>query len=140
MSKLTPKEAQEKHARNLKASVPDITLGVDRVTEAPGKKAAAKADKMLARLTESVRDGTWAARVGAVTLEDWKTHMKTKGIPRIAAGIDGAAAKTEDFFSQLFSYQDTLQGTLRGMPDLTLEDSISRMTTWVRGMAKFSKK
>ena len=140
MSRLTPEEAQEKHARNLKASVPDITLGVERVTEAPGKKAAAKADKMLANLTKSVQDGTWAARVGAVTLEDWKDKMRTKGIPRIAAGIDGAAAKTRDFFGQLFAYQDTLQGQLRGMPDLTLEDSISRMTTWVRGMAKFSKR
>ena len=140
MSKLTPKQAQEKHARRLKAAIEDITLGVDAVTEAPGKKAAAKADKMLAKLSESVRDGTWAKRVGAVTLEDWKRHMKEKGIPRISAGIDGAAAKTEDFFSQLFTYQDTLQGTLRGMPDLTLEDSISRMTTWVRGMAKFSKR
>ena len=140
MAKLTPKQAQEKHARRLKAAIADITLGVDRVTEAPGVKAAAKADKMLARLTESVRDGTWAARVSGVSLEDWKRHMKEKGIPRISAGIDGAAAKTEDFFSQLFSYQDGLQSRLRGMPDLTLEDSISRMTTWVRGMAEFSKK
>ena len=140
MSKLTPKEAQEKHARNLKASVPDITLGVERVTEAPGKKAAAKAAKMLANLTKSVQDGTWGARVSAVTLEDWRRHMIEKGIPRISAGIDGAAAKTEDFFSQLFSYQDTIKVKLDKMPDLTLEDSISRMTTWVRDMAKFSKK
>ena len=140
MAKLTPKEAQEKHARNLKASVSDITLGVDRVTEAPGKKAAAKQAKMLANLTASVNDGTWAARVSAVSLEEWKTHMKTKGIPRISAGIDGAAAKTEDFFSQLFSYQDTIKVALDKMPDLTLEDSISRMTKWVRDMAKFSKK
>ena len=140
MSKLTPKEAQEKHARNLKAAVPDITLGVERVTEAPGVKAAAKSAKMLANLTKSVQDGTWGKRVAAVSLEEWKGHMIEKGIPRISAGIDGAAAKTEEFFSQLFSYQDTLQGELRGMPDLTLEDSISRMTKWVRGMAKFSKR
>ena len=140
MSKLTPKEAQEKHARNLKASVPDITLGVERVTEAPGKKAAAKQAKMLANLTAAVNDGTWAARVSAVSLEEWKGHMVAKGIPRISAGIDGAAAKTEDFFAQLFSYQDTIKVKLDKMPDLTLEDSISRMTTWVRDMAKFSKK
>ena len=140
MSKLTPKEAQEKHARNLKAAVPDITLGVNRVTEAPGKKAAAKADKMLANLSEKVRDGTWAARVSAVSLEEWKGHMIAKGIPRISAGIDGAAAKTEDFFAQLFTYQDGIKGELDRMPDLTLEDSISRMTKWVRDMAKFSKK
>ena len=140
MAKLTPKEAQEKHARRLKASVPDITAGVERVTEAPGKKAAAKADKMLANLTEKVRDGTWAKRVGAVSLEDWKKKMIEKGVPNIAGGIDLAAAKTEDFFSQLFAYQDSIKVALDKMPDLTLEDSISRMTKWVRDMAKFSKK
>lgn len=140
MAKLTPQEAQEKHARNLKASVPDITLGVNRVTEAPGKKAAAKSAKMLAGITEAVNSGKWAQRVGAVTLEEWKGHMLNKGIGRIAAGIDGAADKTVDFFSQLFPHQDTISKKLEGMPDLTLEDSINRMTTWVREMAKFSKK
>ena len=140
MAKLTPKEAQEKHARRLKASIEDITAGVARVTEAPGKKAAAKADKMLANLTEKVRDGTWAKRVAGVSLEDWKRHMTEKGIPNIARGIDGAAAKTEDFFAQLFAYQDGIKVELDRMPDLTLEDSISRMTKWVRDMAKFSKK
>lgn len=140
MARLTPGEAQEKWARRLKGAIPDIEAGVDRVTEAPGKKAAAKADKMLANLTESVRDGTWARRVGAVTLEDWKAKMKAKGVGRIAAGVDAAAAKSEDFFSQLFAYQDTVKSKLDAMPDLTLEDSINRMTTWVRDMAKFSKK
>jgi len=119
--------------------VPDIQTGVGRVTEAPGKAAAAKADKMLANLTEKVRDGTWAARVGGVTLEEWKSATLTKGIGRIAAGVDGASDKIEDFFDQLFAYQAGIQSKLKGMPDLTLEDSINRMTTWVRDMAKFSK-
>lgn len=140
MARMTAAEAREKWARRLKGAIPDIEAGVDRVTEAPGKKAAAKADKMLANLTESVRDGTWARRVGAVSLEEWKAHMKNKGVGRIAAGVDGAAAKAEDFFSQLFAYQDSVKGKLDAMPDLTLEDSINRMTTWVRDMAKFSKK
>ncbi len=140
MANKTPAEAREKWQRNLKAAVPDITAGVNRVTEAPGVKAAAKADKMLANLTEAVRNGTWAKRVSGVSLEEWKKLMLEKGIGRIAAGVDGAGDKTEKFFSQLFAYQDTIQGKLKGMPDLTLEDSINRMTTWVRDMAKFSKK
>jgi len=42
-----------------------------------------------------------------------------------------------NFYTQLFPFQDSLAGTVRNMPDLTLEDSISRMTAWVRGMAEF---
>ena len=140
MAKKTPAESAEKWARNLKGSVPDIEAGVDRVTEAPGVKAAAQSAKMLANLTEKVRDGTWAQRVKAVPLEEWQEKMKSKGISRIAQGVDGATAKTEDFFSQLFAYQDSIASKLAGMPDLTLEDSINRMTTYVRDMAKFSKK
>lgn len=140
MAKLTPAQAREKHARNLKASVPDITIGVEAVTEAPGKKAAAQADKMLAKLSEKVRDGTWAARVSGVSLEEWRTKMINKGIPRIAEGIDGSADKVEAFFAQLFPYQDSLKAQVDKMADLTLEDSINRMTTWVRGMAKFKPK
>lgn len=137
MAKLTPKQAREKHARNLKASVPDIQIGVDAVSEAPGKKAAAQQEKMLANLTEAVRSGKWARRVEGVSLEDWKATMLNKGVGRIAAGIDGASEKVEAFFAQLFPYQDTLQAEIDRLPDLTLEDSIQRMTAWVRGMANF---
>lgn len=140
MSKLTPKQAQEKHNRNLKGSLPDMRIGINAVTEAPGKKAAEQADKMLANLTESVRSGKWANNVAAVTLEQWKSDMIDKGLGRVAAGIDASADKVESFFAELFPFQDTLQRKLETMPDLTLEDSIQRMTEWVRGMAGFSYK
>lgn len=140
MAKKTPAEITEKWQRNLKGAVPDIRAGVGRVTEAPGKKAAAAADKMLARLTEKVRDGTWGDRVSSVTLEEWKAQMLNKGIGRISAGVDGAADKVADFHAQLATHQDAIQAKLRGMPSLTLQDSINRMTRWVEEMAKFSKK
>ena len=139
MSRLTPSEAREKHARNLKAAVRDIERGVDRVTEAPGAAAARKQDKMLANVMEAVSSGKWARRVAAVPLEEWKDKMKNKGIGRIASGIDASAAKMEEFYAELFPFQDSLQGKIKGMPDLTLEDSISRASEWMRGMAKFSK-
>jgi hypothetical protein len=140
MARMTPAEAREKWARRLNAAIPDITAGVERVTEAPGKKAAAKSEKMLQGITAAVRDGTWARRVAGVSLEEWKRKMLDKGVGRIAAGVEGASAKSEDFFAQLFSYQDSIKAKLDSMPDLTLEDSINRMTAWVRDMAKFSKK
>ena len=140
MSKLTPAQAREKQARRLKGAIEDMRIGINAVTEAPGKKAAEKADKMLANLTAKVNDGTWARKVSAVTLEEWKKLMLEKGLGRIPAGIDGAADKVEAFFEQLFPYQDTLKAEIERLPDLTLEDNITRMTNWVRGMAKFKPK
>ena len=137
MPKLTPKQAQEKHNRRLKASLEDIRSGIDRVTENPCEKAAAKQEKMLARLTESVNSGKWADGLKSVSLNDWKTKFKDKGVNRISAGIDGAAAKTEAFFGQLFPHIESLQSQVKSMPDLTIDDSITRMNTFVRGMAKF---
>ena len=139
MPKLTPSEAREKHARNLKASIEDIRKGIDRVTVAPGQLAAAKQDKMQARLSEALSSGKWARRVAATTLEDWKKAAREKGVNRIAGGIDAAAAKTEAFYSELFPYEESLQGKIKSMSDVTLEDNIGRAESWMRGMAQFRR-
>lgn len=140
MSKLTPQEFREKHARRLKQSVPDISAGIQRVTEAPGPKAAAKVDKMRTNLLAAIDSGKWGNRLKAVSLEAWKKAALEKGVNRISAGIDGAAAKVEDFAAQLLPFQDKLKADVARLPDVTLEDNIQRMTTFIRGMAKFVKK
>lgn len=140
MAKLTPEQFREKHARRLKASVEDIRSGVARVTESPTAKAASKVDKMRTNLLKALDSGKWAQRLKAVSLEEWKRKMTDVGINRIAAGIDAAAEKVEDFAAQLLPFQDKLSKDIERMPDVTLEDNINRMTTFIRGMAKFSKK
>jgi hypothetical protein len=134
---LTPQQFQDKHNRRLKASIPDITLGVNAVTVSPTSAAAAKQAKMLDRLSTAVNSGKWAASLRAVTLDQWKTATVTKGIPRIAGGIDGSADKVIAFATRLLPFETTLQNTVNAMPDVTLEDSIARMTAWVRGMVTF---
>lgn len=140
MARLTPDQAAEKHARNLTGSTQDIIAGINRVSTPPGQQAAAKKDKMLANLTAAVQSGKWAARVAAVPLEEWKRAALEKGVNRIGPGIAAARAKMTDFFGQLLPYQDTLKQKVDSMPDLTLEDGIQRMTTFVRGMANFKRR
>lgn len=140
MAKVTPQQFQEKHARRLKGSIEDIRNGIERVSTAPTAQAAAKAEKMKARLVESIDNGKWANNLRKVTLEDWKASMRDKGISRISGGIDGAAAKVQDFASQLLPAIDAAKAGISNMPDLTLEDSIARMTAFTRQMAKFRKK
>jgi len=138
--RVTPEEFADKHARRLKAAVEDIRSGVDKVTEAPTAKAAAKQDKMISRLQAAVTSGKWAARLKSVTLEDWKAKTITKGLARIATGIDEARDKQVKFASQLLPFEADLQTKIAKLPDLTLEDSIGRSTAWIRGMAKFERK
>ena len=137
MAKVNAAEFREKHARRLKGSTADIERGIQRVSVAPGKLAAAKADKMKAKIDEAITSGRWAKRVGAVSLSDWQDKAIKKGIPRIASGIDAAAAKVEAFASKLLPAVDAAVNKVKGMPDLTLEDSINRASAYMREMAKF---
>jgi len=139
MAKLTAAEFQEKHARRLKAAVEDVRKGIDRVTENPCEKAAGKQDKMLTNLTAAVTSGKWAAGLKRVSLEDWKKKARDIGVNRIAAGIDGAKEKTIAFAEQLLPHIDREKAKIAGMPDVTLDDNINRMTSFVRGMANFKR-
>lgn len=139
MAKLTAQEFQAKHARRLKAAVEDVRTGIDRVTENPCDKAAAKADKMLANLTTSVTNGKWAAGLKRVSLEEWKRKARDIGVNRIAAGIDGAKDKVVAFAEQLLPHIDREQAKIKAMPDVTLDDNINRMTSFIRGMANFKR-
>ena len=139
MAKLTATEFQEKHARRLKAAVEDVRKGIDRVTESPTDKAAAKADKMLTNLTSAVQSGKWAAGLKRVSLEDWKRKARDVGVNRIAAGIDAAKDKTIAFAEVLLPHIDRGKDKIKGMPDVTLDDNINRMTTFVRHMSELKR-
>lgn len=140
MAKLTPSEFQEKHARRLKASIEDVRRGIDRVTESPTEKAAAKQDKMLMNLTAAVNSGKWAAGLKRVSLDDWKRKARDIGVNRIAAGIDGAKEKVITFAEQLLPHIDRGLDKIKGMSDITLDDNINRMTTFIRHMSELKRK
>lgn len=137
---MSPAEFQEKHARRLKGAVQDIRAGIERVTESPMAKAASKEQKMVQNLQAAVSSGKWRSGLNRVSLDDWKKAAIDKGLNRIAAGVDGSKAKVTAFAADLLSYESTLQGTVQNMPDLTIEDSIARATSWIRGMSKFQRK
>jgi len=139
MARLTPAEFQEKHARRLSAAVEDVRKGIDRVTVNPCELAAAKQEKMLANLTAAVNDGRWANGLKRVSLADWKDKAKNVGAGRIASGINAAKAKVIAFAEELLPHIDAGQSKLKTMPDITLEDNIARMTSFIRHMAEFKR-
>jgi len=139
MAKLTATEFQEKHSRRLKAAVEDVRKGIDRVTENPCEKAAAKQDKMLTNLTASINAGKWASGLKRVSLEDWKRKTRDIGVNRIAAGIDGAKEKVVGFAEVLLPHIDRGIDKIKGMSDVTLDDNINRMTTFIRHMSTMKR-
>jgi len=139
MARLTPQEFQEKHARRLTAAVEDVRKGIDKVTVNPCELAAAKKDKMLAGITAAVNDGSWERGLRRVSLEQWKDKAKNVGVGRISSGINAAKDKVIAFAEQLLPHIDAGQAKLKTLPDLSLEDNITRMTTFIRHMADFKR-
>jgi len=139
MARVTPEQYYEKLSRRLKQATTDIENGVKLVTESPTLAASKKADKWINALMEARTNGRWERSLARVTLEQWKSAMLSKGIPRIASGIDNARNKTIAFAQQLLPYIDNILVQLDKMPDATLEDSINRMTFYTRQMANFTK-
>jgi len=139
MAKLSPAEFQEKHARRLKASTEDMRRGINRVTESPTDKAAAKQDKMLSNLTQAVQSGKWAAGLKRVTLDEWKRKAADIGVNRVAAGIDGAKEKVISFAEVLLPHIDRGRDKIKAMPDITLDDNINRVSTFLRHMADLKR-
>lgn len=134
--KLSPVDISEKWARRTKGAVSDIQAGIDRVTESPAQKAIAKKDKMKANLLKSLDDGTWEKRLGEVSLEDWKSKTRAKVAERLAGGVDGAAAKRQKFDTHLVNTINEILPKIDSMPDMTLEDSVNRVRTFMDHMSK----
>lgn len=127
-----------KWAANLAASTASITAGVDAVTENPAQKAIAAIPQYQAGVLAAVANGKVAAGLGRVTLESWKTAMKTKGIPRVAQGAQAAIGKVQAFQQRLIPYQQGLQTLLASTPRGDLATNIQRMVTTAQYMSKFS--
>ncbi|KKN22748.1 hypothetical protein LCGC14_0912090 [marine sediment metagenome] len=134
MARVTPQEYAEKWGRRLKASGEDIRRGIDRVSVAPGEAAAQNQEALLTNFQEAVNSGLWAARVRGVTLQEWKDSAKNKGLPRIAQGVDAALPKMAAIAGPLLQAVDEAAAAANALPKVTLEDSIQRMTTFVREM------
>ncbi len=140
MARKSPGASAEKWGRNTKTATQDMRDGINRVTEAPGVKAAEKQEKMRQGILDSIDSGKWADNVASVSLGEWKQKMLEKGVPRVSAGVDAAQPKVLQFHTQLADHQDRIDSVLDGMSDLTLEDGINRAVAQMRGMSEFKFK
>jgi len=137
MARVTAEQFRKKHAERVSGSVEYVKQGVNRVTEAPGKKAAAKADKAKAGYVAAIETGKWAKRVASVSLDDWKTATLAKA-DRIPSGVEAAADKILSFAEQLLPFQDKVVSEINTMPDLTPSQRDQRMLKNVQRMREFS--
>jgi len=139
MPKITPEEGADKLISNAKSAAPRIAAQVDKVTKSPTLAAAEKVDKMRTKFNEALDSGKVERGLRRVSLEEWKSKMKSKGIPRIASGLDASRDKITEFNREFYPYLERVEAEVKAMPDTTLEDSINRMVHNVRKIAEFKR-
>ncbi len=137
MAKVTPEEAAGKWSRNLGASTTDIQRGLERVSEAPGAKAARQKSLWVQRVQAS--QDKWARNV-QVPLEEWRAAAISKGLPRIASGATAAEPKMAAFMREFLPHLDAGKARLDSMPKGSLQDSINRAAFMIQHNASFRKR
>ena len=139
MPKLTSAEASKKWSDRLGGSVQNVIDGVNRVTESPMAKSAAAEDKWFANIQRAHTSGKRKRALLGVSLQEWQKQTAEVGAQRIPSGAAAAVGKMDKFYSKLFPFEESLQKKVKAMPNITLQDSVSRATAWITGMAAFDK-
>lgn len=135
--RLSPSDATQKWVNNLSGATANIQAGIDRVTEAPGQKAAAKQQKWIQAVQAS--QDKWKRNVAAVSLEQWKSLFKTVGVPRIAQGAQAKQSKYTNFANQFFPHLEQGVAKINSMPDTTFEERINRSVAMMRHNHTFQR-
>lgn len=133
----TPEQATQRWVNGLGSSTQKIQDGVNRVTVAPGQKAAAAQAKWFARLQASQQK--WATRVAAVTLQEWQQAMSTVGVQRVAQGAQAKQGKFQAFMADFLPYLQAGVSRVEAMPSVSLEDNINRSVAMIRYNAQYRR-
>jgi hypothetical protein len=122
----TPTEVAQKWAQRSQAAAPEYTAGVNRVTVAPGERAAAASATWLARLNDPQTKAKFERKVRAVTLEHWKSAASQYGASRYAQGVAAKEQKFAAAMVPLLAYIDNAVAQVKAMPNVTFEDRLQR--------------
>lgn len=135
MTSQTPDQIAARWAQGLASATQKITDGVNAVTVSPGQAASRQKAVYIANVNANA--DKWAAKVAAVSVQQWQQATVTKGIPRIATGAAASQPKFATFMGQLLPYISRQVAALP--PRGNLQQNIARMTAFVQGMAQFSQ-
>lgn len=139
MSRLTPAEIAAKQVQRSTAASQDYVKGIQSVTSSPMEAAAAQQDKMRQNVLASIDDGSWAAGLRAVSLQQWQAAATSKGQRNYAQGVKDAQSDILAFHQEFQPHVQQVQAQVKAMPSMSLEDNLARMVANARGMAQFKR-
>jgi hypothetical protein len=136
----SPREIAERWSRNIAAAGNAIKAGVESVTVAPTAKAAAAIDRQVAGVQRAAASGKTQRALEKTTLQDWKSAMINKAIPRIATGAQAAVGDFERFQAELAPHVEAGKRMLESMPRGDDASNQARMLAWFQHMKQFQRR
>lgn len=133
--RVDPTTAGARWAQGLGGASQKITEGINRVTQAPGQKAANNKQGYINGVNSSV--DKWARNVARVSLGDWQQAFLNKGVPRVAQGAQASQQKFVDRITPVFQYMSQVLATVDAMPNTTPAERDQRMLTFVQNMRRY---
>lgn len=122
----TAAEVAAKWAKNAQAAQSEYTAGVNRVTQAPGEKAAQAANVWQARVSDPQVLEKFKRKVSAVSLDQWKNAAANYGASRYSQGVASKQEKFAQAMQPLLQYIDNAKQQVHAMPNVTFEDRLQR--------------
>lgn len=136
MTRVSPQEGTTKWVNRLSAAVPDVTAGIQKVTEAPGAKAAAKFNKWQQNTQAAAQK--WRNNTASVGLAEWQ-QAAIAGTNRIAQGAQQKQNKYQNFASSFYPYLDAGVAKVKNMPDTNFEDRVQRAVAMMRYNSQYKR-
>lgn len=130
---ITPEQLANRWANGIQNSSQKIKDGVNAVTEAPGKAAAAQVELWMSNLQNS--KAKWQKNVASVSVEDWRKATIEKGIPALQNSVNMAKPKVQKNAEKLISTINSLMSTLPPK-GTTIEANLERVRHMAVGLNK----
>lgn len=134
----SPQDIASKQITQVSGATAAYRAGVQRVTVAPGQAAAAKRDKYLNGVTQSV--DKWASNVAAVSLQSWAQAALDKGAQRLGTGISAARPKIEAFWTDFLPFLSNVQNQVNAMPSDTFDQRVQKMISNATALHGFRRR
>lgn len=134
MARVTADEYASDWAKGLTGASERIRRGVNKVTEAPGAKAAKESTRYVQGVQNKV--DLWKRRVSEVPLDEWKRMLLDKGLGRIAQGVTSAQPAQVAMAQKLLAEVDAAVNEANKIPRGDVEASIQRAAAFIRRMSK----
>jgi hypothetical protein len=133
----TAQAVASKWVARTSAATQDYANGVAQTDVDPTQRAIAAQGRMRAEVIAAIDSGKWAQGLQRAGKIGWQQAVASKGVQNFGTGVAAAESKVATAFAPLLAFEQGLQATIQGMPNVTDTDRNNRMLAWANGMRQY---